>query len=126
MGLVPVQAVPVAEPEWSAGYKGLCLYVARVLAPAWEEPVLAPVSRNAAQLRPNIPDATLQVRAAFARQDQAFVFNSDKIYMCSERSPRSLAQPPVAGVAPFGEATYTDLLTDVDALWTTQGKAMPA
>lgn len=57
--------MPVAEPEWSAGYKGLCLYVARVLQPAWEEPVMAPVSRSSSQLRPNIPDATLQVCCMF-------------------------------------------------------------
>jgi len=27
----------MAEPEWSAAYKGLCLYIARVLQPVWEE-----------------------------------------------------------------------------------------
>ena len=53
----------MAEPEWSAGYRGLCLYCARVLQPAWEEPVVMPVSRNSQQLRAAIPAATLQVRA---------------------------------------------------------------
>ena len=35
--LTTVQAVPVAEPEWSAAYKGLCLFMAKVLQPVWEE-----------------------------------------------------------------------------------------
>ncbi|KAK9837777.1 hypothetical protein WJX74_004885, partial [Apatococcus lobatus] len=33
------QAVPVAEPEWSAAHRGLCLYLARILQPAWDEPI---------------------------------------------------------------------------------------
>ena len=55
------QAVPLAEPEWSAAYKGLCLYIARVLQPAWEEAVTVPVSRGSSQQKANIPTATLQV-----------------------------------------------------------------
>ena len=55
----------MAEPEWSAGYRGLCLYVARCLQPAWEEPVMAPVSRSSQQMRAAIPTATLQVRSFF-------------------------------------------------------------
>jgi hypothetical protein len=54
------QAVPVAEPEWSPAYKGLCLYVARVLQPAWEEPVTVPVKRGSSQQKANIPHTTLQ------------------------------------------------------------------
>ena len=53
---------PWRSRSGSAGYKGLCLYVARVLQPAWEEPVVAPVSRGSSQLRANIPSATLQVQ----------------------------------------------------------------
>lgn len=33
------QAVPVAEPEWSAAHKGLCLYISRVLQPIWERSI---------------------------------------------------------------------------------------
>ena len=59
------QAVPLAEPEWSAAYKGLCMYVARVLQPAWEEAVTVPVSRGSSQQKANIPTDTLQVAASF-------------------------------------------------------------
>ena len=55
------QAVPVAEPEWSAAYKGLCLYMARVLQPAWEEEIMVPISPGSPALKPNIPHHTLMV-----------------------------------------------------------------
>ena len=41
--------VPVAEPEWSASHKGVCLYAWRVLQAAWDAPVAA-ASRAAPQL----------------------------------------------------------------------------
>ena len=34
--------VPVEEPEWSGAHKGLCLYVARLLQPAWDEQLVVP------------------------------------------------------------------------------------
>ena len=55
------QAVPVAEPEWSAAYKGLCLYMARVLQPAWEEEIMVPISPGSQTLQPNIPHHMLMV-----------------------------------------------------------------
>ena len=54
--------MPVAEPEWSAAYRGLCLYMARVLQPAWEEEIVVPVSPGSQSLRANIPHQTLLVR----------------------------------------------------------------
>lgn len=32
--------VPIAEPEWSGAHKGICMYVARLLQPAWDEPMV--------------------------------------------------------------------------------------
>ncbi len=32
---------PHPEPDWSAGHRGLCLYVARLLSPVWEVRLLA-------------------------------------------------------------------------------------
>ena len=54
--------MPVAEPEWSAAYRGLCLFMARVLQPAWEEEIVVPVSPGSKSLRANIPHQTLLVR----------------------------------------------------------------
>jgi len=52
----------VAEPEWSAAYRGLCAYVARLLQPAWELPVVERAGAGAdAPLRARIPSAALQV-----------------------------------------------------------------
>ena len=56
-----VQAVPVAEPEWSAAYKGLCLYMARVLQPVWEEEIMVPVSQGSPALKANISHHMLMV-----------------------------------------------------------------
>ena len=53
--------MPVAEPEWSAAYRGLCLYMARVLQPVWEEEIVVPVSPGSQSLRANIPHQTLLV-----------------------------------------------------------------
>lgn len=86
------QAVPLAEPEWSAAYKGLCLYIARVLQPAWEEAVTVPVSRGSSQQKANIPTATLQV----AVEPNLFVHLSGKKKMrlqCSTSLPtKAVAQ----------------------------------
>ena len=35
-----LQAVPVADPEWSGAHVGLCLYVGRLLQPLWETQVI--------------------------------------------------------------------------------------
>ena len=51
----------MAEPEWSAAYKGLCLYMARVLQPAWEEELMVPLSPGSPALRPNILHHMLMV-----------------------------------------------------------------
>lgn len=52
----------MAEPEWSAAYRGLCAYVARLLQPAWELPVVERAGAGAdAPLRARIPSAALQV-----------------------------------------------------------------
>ena len=59
-----MQAVPVAEPEWSAAYKGLCLYMARVVQPAWEEEIVVPLSPGSNALKANIPHSMLTVRHA--------------------------------------------------------------
>ena len=56
-----MQAVPVAEPEWSAAYKGLCLYMARVVQPAWEEEIVVPLSPGSSALKANIPHSMLTV-----------------------------------------------------------------
>ena len=56
-----VQAVPVAEPEWSAAYKGLCLYMARVLQPVWEEEIMVPLSQGSPALKANISHHMLMV-----------------------------------------------------------------
>ncbi len=56
------QAVPVAEPEWSAAYRGLCAHVARLLQPAWELPLVERAgSGGGAPLRSRIPADALQV-----------------------------------------------------------------
>jgi len=56
------QAVPVAEPEWSAAYRGLCAHVARLLQPAWELPLVERAGGGAgAPLRSRIPADALQV-----------------------------------------------------------------
>ena len=59
--------MPVAEPEWSAAYRGLCLYITCVLQPAWDEEVVVPVSPGSQYLRANIPHQTLLVRSACDR-----------------------------------------------------------
>ena len=51
----------MAEPEWSGAHKGLCMYVARLLQPVWEEAVMVPMQGNAAVLSCRLPTATLQV-----------------------------------------------------------------
>jgi len=33
--------VPIAEPEWSAAHKGLCLVISRMLRSVWDEPLFA-------------------------------------------------------------------------------------
>ena len=56
----------MAEPEWSGAHKGLCMYVARLLQPVWEEAVMAPLQGNAAVLSCRLPTATLQVTSFFS------------------------------------------------------------
>ena len=72
-----MQAVPVAEPEWSAAYKGLCLYMARVVQPVWEEEIVVPLSPGSNALKANIPHNMLMVRQASPSQ-------------CSHKSPSKL------------------------------------
>lgn len=43
--------VPVAEPEWSGAHKGLCLYVARLLQPIWDELIVEPLRSSPPLLR---------------------------------------------------------------------------
>ena len=66
-----MQAVPVAEPEWSAAYKGLCLYMARVVQPAWEEEIVVPLSPGSNALKANIPHSMLTVRHALPSRQTA-------------------------------------------------------
>ena len=53
----PLQAVPVAEPELSATYRGLCAYVARLLQPAWELPLFLSAKSGNLDLRCLPPSA---------------------------------------------------------------------
>ena len=59
--MLDMQAVPVAEPEWSGAHVGLCLYVGRLLQPLWESPVICPPTPGESVLDSNIPAATLEV-----------------------------------------------------------------
>ena len=59
-------AVPVAEPEWSAAYRGLCLYLARALAPAWERPIAVPAAPGSKLLHAGLSDATLLVKTSIS------------------------------------------------------------
>ncbi|CAL8471349.1 g10891 [Coccomyxa elongata] len=94
------QAVPLAEPEWSAAYKGLCLYVARVLQPAWEEAVTVPVSRGSSQQKANIPTATLQALEDRLRALDGFLREHQE-----RRRLRAQRQPPSSDLARGG---YSD------------------
>ncbi len=54
----------MAEPEWSGAHKGLCMYVARLLQPVWEEAIMRPVqgaSPSSSSCR--LPQATLEVHS---------------------------------------------------------------
>jgi len=52
----------VAEPEWSGAHKGLCTYVARLLQPVWEEPIVVPIqSSSSAAFACSLPAVTLEV-----------------------------------------------------------------
>ena len=51
----------MAEPDGSEEYKGLCLYMARVLQPVWEEEIMVPVSQGSPALKANIPHHMLMV-----------------------------------------------------------------
>ena len=57
----PLQAVPVAEPEWSGAHVGLCLYIGRLLQPLWEEAVIGPPTPGEPVLESRIAPATLEV-----------------------------------------------------------------
>lgn len=57
-----LQAVPVAEPEWSGGHKGLCLYVGRLLQPLWESAVIGPAKPGDSILNCLVDSAALEVR----------------------------------------------------------------
>ena len=54
--------MPVAEPEWSGAHKGLCLYVARLLQPVWEESIVASVPGAAPSFSCSLPQPSLEVR----------------------------------------------------------------
>jgi len=39
---------PNPEPQWSAAYRGLCLYLTRLLAPVWDMPITSMSTANPA------------------------------------------------------------------------------
>lgn len=65
--------VPVAEPDWSGTHKGLCLYVARLLQPAWDEQIVAPLRSSPALLRCALPTEALQALEDKLRALDAFL-----------------------------------------------------
>lgn len=65
--------VPVAEPEWSGAHKGLCLYVARLLQPAWDEQIVSPIRSSPALLRCALPVEALQALEDKLRALDAFL-----------------------------------------------------
>lgn len=64
-----VQAVPVAEPDWSGAHVGLCLYVGRLLQPLWEDYVIGAPSPGDSILDARISSSTLEVCACCMLQD---------------------------------------------------------
>lgn len=52
---------PNPEPDWSAAHKGLCVYVARLLQPVWENRIVGVA--NGGLLIPNFTAETLAVSA---------------------------------------------------------------
>ena len=65
--------VPVVEPEWSGAHKGLCLYVARLLQPAWDELIAAPLRASPALVRCALPLEALQALEDKLRALNAFL-----------------------------------------------------
>jgi nuclear pore complex protein Nup155 len=65
--------VPVAEPEWSGAHKGLCLYVARLLQPAWDEQIVSPIKSSPALLKCALPVEGLQALEDKLRALDAFL-----------------------------------------------------
>jgi len=65
--------VPVAEPEWSGAHKGLCLYVARLLQPAWDEQIVSPIKSSPALLKCALPLEGLQALEDKLRALDAFL-----------------------------------------------------
>jgi nuclear pore complex protein Nup155 len=87
--------VPVAEPEWSGAHKGLCLYVARLLQPAWDETVVAPMRSTQDLLRCALPTDALASLEARLRALDSFLrdFLSRKKLKRRHAGPRDPGQP---------------------------------
>ena len=59
-----LQAVPVAEPDWSGAHRGLCLYVSRLLQPFLAKTPLGPPKPGDSNLTAHLSPESLQVRQA--------------------------------------------------------------
>ena len=56
-----MQAVPVAEPDWSGAHRGLCLYVSRLLQPFLAQTPVAPPKPGDSNLTCQLSPESLQV-----------------------------------------------------------------
>lgn len=53
----------MAEPEWSAGHRGCCLFTSRLLHPFWDAPLVVAAKEGGHVLRPRFSGDTLQVES---------------------------------------------------------------
>jgi nuclear pore complex protein Nup155 len=75
--------VPVAEPEWSGAHKGLCLYVARLLQPAWDELVVSPLRSS-----PGLYQCALPIEALQALEDKLRALDAFLVDFLARRKAR--------------------------------------
>lgn len=91
--------VPVAEPEWSGAHKGLCLYVARLLQPTWDELITAPMRSSRHLLRCALSMDDLAALEDKLRALEAFLQESAARRRTGRRA---IAGKDAAAVAAFG------------------------
>ena len=106
------QAVPVAEPEWSGAHKGLCLYVARLLQPNWEQSVVAAQQQNNTLLSCRLPAAMLQALEDRLRSLEGFLREAQqrRRIKAGSRAPSLYGDPTTSGRLPDAGAARLAVL----------------